>query len=470
VRLGHLIGALLDNNSYQGGTATTNVLSGAQLPTRFLQWQVDFAYSPVETALLDGIYAQYVVSGQQAIDGLNNTISQVAQSLVINQVNADTLLPTGVPPLQAALQILINQMNGVATVNYSQPAAGAQTAAVGQTPVGNPTILSSVTNGKGTTQQYMIPSKITFTCTNDVYNGATANQQPFLAVGQIAQGNLLGYNWPQGSGSNATINCVDSLQNNSGGNILQNSDFDTFTNGSSSSPDNWIRVLGSSTWGAGGNGNAFASSTNCLAMTSDGATLSSITQTFDATTSTSADSGGTPGTIDEDTVYGLNFYIKMSAMPSAGVMKVDLIDGSGSIIADDAGVDNTITKTLTAVSTAYVNVSGVFRTPLNLPSTVKLRIRISTAIDISKVLYIDHLAMTAMTPLYGGSAPLYNGGPLFAIFSGDTQPRIGDAWTITTTQTFGAFQKGFQRMFNMTSLGLQLPYSNSPSISDSLVA
>ncbi len=471
VRLGHLIGALLDNNSYQGGTATTNVLSGAQLPTRYNQFLTDFTAGTSLAYLLDNAFSSYVQSGQGGIAGPNSYIQSAASSLLITQVNADT--PLAQQTVQNAMQVLINQMTGVASVNQSLPTAGAQTAAVGQTPIGNPTILASVIGGTGVKQQYMVPETALFTCTNDVYNGATANQQPFTAVGAAIQGNTLSLLWPDGSGSSIVINCIDSLQNaTQGGNILQNSDFDTFSNGSSTNtaPDNWVRVLGSANWGAGGNGNAYASSTNCLALVGDGTINNSITQTFNTTASTSLDAGGTSGTIDEDTAYGVNFYIKMSATPSTGVIKVDLIDGSGNIIADDAGVDNTITKSLTAVSTSYVNVSGVFRTPLNLPTTVKIRIRTSTGIEAAKTLYIDHLALTPMVSFYGGQAPLYGGGPLFAIFSGDTQPRIGDAWTIALGQTFGAFQSGFQRLFGMTQLGLQLPSSGSPSINDNLVA
>ena len=463
---------MLDNNSFQGGSTTTNIASGGQLTTRYNQFLTDLAAGTSLAYLLDqiGTYAAYVQGGQGGVGGPNSQIQALASLLLITQVNADT--PLQQQTVQNALQVLIGQMTGVATVNASAPTAGAQTAAVGDTPVGNPTILASVTGGTGVLQQYMLAETVTFTCTNDVYNGATANQQPFTAIGAAIQGNPLSWLWPGGSGASISLNTVDSLQNNSAGNILTNSDFDTFSNGSSTNtaPDNWIRVLGSSTWGAGGNGNAYANSANCLAMTSDGSTLSSITQTFNTTASTSLDSGGTPGTLSEDTVYGVNFYVKMSAMPSAGVMKVDLIDGSGTIINDDAGTANTITKTLTAVSTSYVNVSGVFRTPLNLPSTVKIRIRISTAIDNTKVLYIDHMALTAMTGFYGSNAPLYGGGPLFSIFSGDTQPRIGDSWTIALGQTFGAFQKFFQRVFNMSGLGLQLPSSGSSSISDSLVS
>ena len=115
------------------------------------------------------------------------------------------------------------------------------------------------------------------------------------------------------------------------------------------------------------------------------------------------------------------------------------------------------------MSTSYVTFSGTFRTPAVLPATYKLQIDLSTAIDNGKSVYIDDLALAEMTPLYSG-------GPAIAAFAASTNPAAGDAWTIALTNTMGVMAAWMERVFSLRDKGLQLPYSGSPTVADSLVA
>src|SRR5207253_2898735 len=145
--------------------------------------------------------------------------------------------------------------------------------------------------------------------------------------------------------------------------------------------------------------------------------------------------------------------------------------------SDDAGTANTASVTLSGVSdTSFHNVTAVFRLPANPPSGVRLRVKLTTALENAKSVYLGRMALAQMTPLLGGSVPWFGGGPLVSFFSGNTKMNatgggtLADAWTVAVTNAAGAFQKAFERAFNMKSLGYQLPSSGSPTINDNLVA
>jgi hypothetical protein len=99
-----------------------------------------------------------------------------------------------------------------------------------------------------------------------------------------------------------------------------------------------------------------------------------------------------------------------------------------------------------------------------MPSVVRLKIALSTALTASSNLYIDHVAFTA--PI-----SFYRGGPNIAVFSGNINFISGDNYTLIPTNDYGGkFQILFDRFFNMKQLGLLLPSSNSPTILDSLIS
>jgi hypothetical protein len=158
--------------------------------------------------------------------------------------------------------------------------------------------------------------------------------------------------------------------------------------------------------------------------------------------------------------------VRVTSAPSTGVLEVSLTDGGGVILTDDEGNDNKITVDLTTVGTTFVAKGASFRTPSLLPATAKLRIRLTTALENTKGVLIDHMALTPM-------AQLYPGGPSVAFFSTPDLAVSGDTWTVTVANDrAGEFQEYFERFFGMAQLGLILPSdaSGSETIADTLIS
>lgn len=165
------------------------------------------------------------------------------------------------------------------------------------------------------------------------------------------------------------------------------------------------------------------------------------------------------------TQYAFAGRFKVSAVPAAGVLTIDLYDGS-AVIVDYLGVANSFTISAPGLTTAYGSKTGVFRTPKAVPPVVYLRYRISTAVSNPVSVYADHFALAEMNELYPG-------GPFAAVFSGATDWAKGDYYTLAAANDYGGkFQTHFERFFDMSAKGLLLPSDTggTQTISDALVA
>jgi hypothetical protein len=463
-RLGHLIGSLNDVNAMRGGSVTSNVLGNAVLPVRVAQVVADYNQTPINSALVDGIFTQ--LEAMQAVLG---QWPGYLQSLAINTMVQMAVQDT--PLLQAnlasALNLLIEQMvSGSQSVQKSVLSVGAQTM-VG-TPTGNPTVVLVAKRGTGLACEYALPETFTFACTRDATSGALVNQETFLATGLASVGDPLNWAWPGGSGSSLNLTVVDSTGNNQKGNLLVNSDFEAFT--TANTADNWnldTGVPGTQIF-SGGSLNSYTG-TNCLQFTGDvGGTKTAVTQSFGVAPTTIVNGGGTLFFPAPLTLYILNGWLKVSATPLAGVAEFALVDGTGTILNDSQGNPNSFTKALTTVTGTYTNVFGAFCTPSTLPPTTDLRIRLSTAIDSGTSVFFDHFSLAK-------ASSFYTYGPMASVFSAKVAPLKGDSWTVALSNTMGGFQKAFQRLFSIGTLNyqgapLQLPSSATPTISDSLIS
>lgn len=485
VRLGHQFGRIADDLSLQGGTATTNVTSGASYPAGFSAIEADFAAGTALKQIPDGIYT--TLAAMQTAQGPTLTaLGTLAQNTLKAMVSVDAYGMTTATPfaqltaisLPAALQYLISQMNANSTTfNASTLALGAQTA-VG-TPAGNPVIYGSTKTGQGLVQQYAYTETLTFACTSDSQTGgATAGNEPVSVTGQPQAASTMSPLWPAGSGVTASLSAVDGSKNYPAtGNLLQNSDFATVN--TTNNPDNWTIVTGTAgTDIFSSPGNAYTTGGGALAFTGTaGAVLDCVTQSFNTAPTAIPSAGGTSYALLPDTVYLGNGWVKGSTTFAAGALAISLVDGTagiGTIINDDQAVANSVTFTLTsggiALGTSWQNINFAFRTPAILPATTpyRLRLRASTAITNGTTLYMGRFALTAV------ASPLYPGGPYYAVFSGNTRMIAGrapDTWTAAVTSTLGVFQSYFQRTCNMNALGLIIPNTTSgPTVADSLVA
>lgn len=365
-----------------------------------------------------------------------------AQTTLVEQVNADN--PLTEKTVTAALKELISQMDGASATVDKNTVSGSATAGSSNNGDGICTVLCKGTDGKATENQ--LAEDIIVTCTSDAQVSGTAGREGFRARGEAAVTDRLSHLYPAGSGCNKSLVAILATSDVADGNLLTNSDFEDFT--TANTPDDWTIAVGSAGSDIKEDSSDQYSGSKCLELDGDGATLSQIYQAV---------------TLEPNTRYSFNCFVKFDSTPAAGALVIDLHDGS-SVIADDESTDNTASLDLTGVGTSFESFSGTFITPRVLPSTVRIRIRLSTAISNTSSLFLDHLSL-------GESTELYAGGPSIAIHSGATDFVKEDYFTVATTNNnAGSFQDGFDKLFDMRGKRLVLPSDSSGTISDGLIA
>jgi hypothetical protein len=462
-RFGAIAGGLADDLALQGAAATARVLSGASWATRGTTLETYAALSPAVSRQLDNHWTA-IANWRNGEYGLFSSLAAIAQAIFTEQVHLDS--PLSSYDLTSALTELIRQMTANATtINSSTVSLGSQTDGT-PTPTGNPVIIGSLKNRYGLTFQTPFAETLRFQITGDSYaTTATARQEPLSIKGKTAAPSFYDYTWPSGSGASGTLALVDAQLDNSGGNCLYGSDFETFT--TANTPDDFniaVGVAGTDIFAASTAG-AYTGS-NGLKFVGDGVTLPAVTQEFNKAHSTTANGGGTPYQLKPLTPYALNCWLKGGDSLAAGVFELALVDGSGTVIADANSVNNLTTLTLSGNVTAagWTNFNTVFRTPATIAANAKLRVRTSTALASGKILYLDDLAMAEMTQLY-------KGGPYFAAFAGSTKVVTGDKWTLAVSSTMGTMAAWLERLFGLNARELIVPNtSSSPTIGDALVA
>ncbi len=292
------------------------------------------------------------------------------------------------------------------------------------------------------------PETVTVVCTNDSFVGGTLGQEGYSVTGAAAA-QPGAYNWPQGSGVNTSLNATSGTVTT----VLTDGNMEIWA-GSPASLTNWTAVVGAYGTSLLQNTTTVQQGTYSLEFVGDGTTIHAVKQ---------------PITVAASTVYGFNAWVKASAAYTGGAIAISLVDGSGTVINDDAGGANTITAIAGAVSnTVWTNVSGFFITPKAPPTTVYLKLGCSSALANTKNLFWDNVSMR--TPLR-----LYNSGPYMMVYSGLNSTVRGDFFQCAITNNAsltanGAFVLGFQRYFGIYDRGMKLPTSASPTLSDSLVA
>lgn len=174
-----------------------------------------------------------------------------------------------------------------------------------------------------------------------------------------------------------------------------------------------------------------------------------------------------PVALDPATQYAVNLFAKVDSVPAAGVLTVDLVDGvGGTVIADDAGTNNSFTIDATGLTTSWVAQSGFFRTPTAMPATCFLRVRISTAVSTGTSVFLDEAYL-------GEPDELYTDGLVVAAFTGPTDWVVGDRASVAVTNDrAGLIHEWFNRVFSLRENRLLLPSDNAgnETIDDALVA
>jgi hypothetical protein len=396
-----------------------------------------------------------------ATTGVGGAAQQTAVAAVNRIVYRDDALPGQTltnNSIERSLREVIRQMLSQGASVRAQTVAATPTAFAGE---GNGALVASVKRaGDGLTCEHSFAETVRVTCTQDAYTGgATAGQEGFRAEGEGAVNDPFAFDWPGGSGTSQALTAIDGEQDNGGGNLLVNSDFETFT--VANTPDDWTISVGSAGTQVFDESSLVFTGSHALRFTGSGGVLTALYQALD----------GTDGDeLEPLEQYAFNCFMRRDGTAaSAGVLTVELVDGNGDVINDEAGVANSFTIDLTALTTSYVSKSGVFRTPLVLPTTVRLRLRMSTALENSRSVYLDKAALGVMTQLY-------TGGPSLAVFSGADDFGQGDYASAAVTNSRGAagtldtFQTACDRLLGLRGFDLLLPSSGTPTISDNLIA
>lgn len=447
VRVGHQAGWLNAVNTARGTTWKTNVDN----------IYADFTTYP-DSALVNGLLGQYN-STIAALDATGSYIQGLTQNTLVQMVYDDVKLNSQAlaPNVTELVRQMVANAASVATPTISTSVSA------GGSNVGNGQVIASKLNIYGVQIDYLYAENIIAAVTNDSYssNPATAYEEPIQFLGQFPYPNGTSNFWPTGSGANLLSAFVDpAIDASQTTNLLTNSDYQTFT--VSNTPDQWPITVGSagSTIFNGGSGDAFLGS-GVLQFTGNGSELTAVLQQFNA-------SSGTTAKLYANTVYGVGFWTKVDSVPAAGVLQVSLVNGTGTtptIVADDATTDNATTVSLPGETTSYAFHSAFFRTPKTLPSTLALRVRLSTALTNARKVYIGGLVMTP-------AVQVYTGGPYAAAIAGNIKADIADRYTLAVANNAGttAWQYVLQRLWSMNSLyPLQIPSSGSPTIATGLI-
>ncbi len=413
------------------------------------------------------------------LSAMGGNVGGVCQSLAIAIVNRmvfrdspqinQTLTSTNTV---ASLQNIIQQMKAqsatvLAMTVTATPVVVATPNGPNFTGTGNGILNASVKRPfDGLVLENSFAENILFTCSQDSYSGnATAGNETFTVTGVGAESDLVAFDWPLGSNAQANMSAIDGNSNDTNGNLLTNSGFETWVN-VTNVPDNWNLTVG--TAGV----NTFEEQTivydgdASLKIVGDGATLVTLQQEFDVST-------GTLGALSAQTQYSFNIWMcRDGTIPGAGQLSVSLVDGSGNVITDAAGVANTFNINLTTLNTVFTSFTGIFRTPVIMPAQQFLQFSMPAgqALSAGRAVYLDKASLGQMTQLY-------TSGPFLALHSGSVPFVVSDFGMVNITNSRGAggtlstWQVLFFQLFNqMRSNELLLPSSNVPTISDGLIA
>lgn len=415
---------------------------------------------------VDTLYSDYAASSRDHIAGLYPALTShtnasgpflaylqgLAMTTLMEMVADDTGPITS--SVASSLATLVGQMR-TAVASVDKCNVGATVAAVaGNT--GDAAFVVGTKDREGLDLEYLFAEAIAARVTTDAQSGgATSGREAILLTGKVAAPAPFSSSWPLGSGATTTLTLVNAPEVAAGGyqTWLANGDFETFT--VANVPDGWHIGVGEA-------GTSVLKSTaqhftgiSSLQFAGDSAEQTAVYQEL------GVDTPYRPTPLDQ---VACNFWVKASGTPAAGVLTVELVDGSGTPIVDSQSVANSMTVALTTLGTTFVPKSVFFRTPRVLPASVRLQFRLSTALSTGTSVFIDRVALARPVQVYAG-------GPYVAGFSGATPVISGDGWTLTTTNDrAGAIQTYFDRFFSMRTVGQVLPSSGSPTIPDSLIA
>ena len=425
---GHALNLL---NEFRGAAGA---ILATDLPT-----EVEDAMQEVDGAdmIIRGTYERLPSALASTLAGMGtlaNELRTASQNLLIEMAHADN--PLHQKDVTYAASELFKQMLA-ASESVQQNAVGG-TVTPGGANVGNGAVIVSLLDGSGKALEYAFDETIDITVTS----ADTAGSETLQFMGEAAETDRLSWLWPAGSGADASATSVSSA---GGLSLLANGGFETFT--VADTPDDWPIIAG-------------AAGTEIL---SEAVTIYQGTLALEFVGSaTNTQIRQLVAGLASRTPYAFNLFCKCSGAPAAGVLTIDLFDGT-SVINDEAGTANSFTVDLTTLGTTYVAKNAFFRLPEPVPAEVYLRLRLSTALSAGTSLFLDEACLVAATQLY-------TSGPLVGVFSGNVNWTLDDVLSLDVTNDYaGDLQMLAEKFWELSAKGLIVPSSGAPTVADSLI-
>lgn len=463
-RLGKLFGLAKTIRTHQQAIAPTAGTSTTGVRTIYSAFASTTGTLPLATDLVQAVTNEDLIAGVSTASLID--IKTAAERTVIEMVDADTKLPS--KTLNEALRELAFQMNrdsnAVAVTTFTIGTPSYQASNVGDFVVVVSTEANRLIKDQVVFTAKLVdfpcvrPETITFRCVSDTKTGMVlSGSETWHVTGERSFANL-DRRWRAGSGAMTMVQQTSASVNGfgimpPGFNLLHNSGFEVF---SGNMPDQFEIVTGTAGSHWKENNSTYFRGNGSLEFVGNGSTLASIRQKFNST-------DGTYGRLKGDTLYLISFWAKDDGTaPAAGVIRVSIQDGSGSVLGSNMSAIATVTSgygNWTHVKTAVIS-------PINIPDTAYLVIEQTTAISNGRSIFIDEITVSEMTRLAAG-------GPGVAVIAGDTDPRRGDLATVAiSTNAIGEMNLELDRFFNLYESGIVLPASTGTNVTvaDSLIS
>lgn len=451
-RVGQLGGALNSINAFQDTTISQDVLDAIA--------QADGASAGIRNALQPRLLAA-IDQGRNALAQTTATLKEAAQALLIQTVYEDNPLqlldvPTALAELKRQMQVQSHYITPN-TLGISATQTNLDGAAV---------VAASVKDEEERDLQNLLDQTYELRVTGV----GAAGRETIEMRGEDGPSDPLNWEWqdvgsPGGFGSLRTLTAVDAAT--AGENWLTNGGFETWS-GTPAALTGWTLATGTAGTHIVEETSTVYKGSKGVKLVGDGSNLTTLEQDITARVPR-----------DRATPIAWNLWMRRDGTAAAaGTLRIELTDGSNTVLTDESG--NAIQQDidLTALTTSFVAKTHKQATPRKLPATIKLRLRLTTALTNARAVYLDHLALAERI---GGSArPGWE--PFVAIFSGNPDLSLNDHTHVTATGQSRVFQlvptnnraSGWASLtdkFWDTSLhGIILPYAGTNLISDALIA
>lgn len=403
--------------------------------------------------LVTGLYSAQA-DAKAALDGAVSYIKALAEATLIAEVKNDRPLTS--PTKSASLAELRRQMIADSeTLNECPGTAAVATVSA----TGDHSVAVCVKEDTGRTSDFLVPDVYRLTLTADRSQGGTAYAETFSLTGLPIDAAITDAAYPTGTGVSTSVTALNPA---TAGGLVTEPGFDAAWTGNTP-PTPWALV--------GGNGTA---GTSVFKSTDDARSAGFSLRLYSAESVVlKVRQLITPVALG---IYTAHFRIKKVADPGTDwAVSLLLVDGTGAAVTGPGSYSNVISSAAsTSIASSWANpVTGTFVLPAVLPSTgVYLEVRLhesgstSTAAQANSDVYVDHVCVNPVTPLYAG-------GPGLNVYSGLTEGVVGDLRTITVALTTGEVGdyliRGLDRLLDLAADDSRIPTGSSPTRTDYLL-